>query len=54
MAYKIKWKQSDYIKLGKAISEYNKKVSQLQDIEERTYLPRLNRLQRSEIFNLNT
>lgn len=38
---KIKWKQSDYIKLGRAISEYNKKVSRLQEIEERTYLPSL-------------
>ncbi len=54
MAHKIKWKQSDYIKLGKAISEYNKKVNYLNDIEERTYLPRINRLQRSKEFYINT
>lgn len=54
MAYKIKWKQADYIKLGKAISEYNKKVEKLQEIEERTYLPRINRLQRSKKFNTNS
>lgn len=44
MAHKIRWKQSDYMKLGKAISEYNKKINYLNDIEERTYLPRINRL----------
>ena len=54
MAYKIKWKQSDYIKLGKAISEYNKKVTRLQEDEDKSYLPRINRLQRSKIFYTNT
>ena len=53
MAHKIKWKQSDYIKLGKAISEYNKKVGRLQEDTEKSYLPRINRLQRSKIIYLN-
>ena len=42
--HKIKWKQSDYIKLGKAVSEYNKKLARLNNIEEKSYLPRNDRL----------
>lgn len=53
MAHKIKWKQSDYIKLGKAISEYNKKINRLQEDTEKSYLPRNDRLQRSKIIYLN-
>jgi len=41
---KIRWKKSDYIKLGKAVAEYNKKLSSLQELGEEAYLPRLNRL----------
>lgn len=48
---KIKWKKSDYIKLGKAVAEYNKKVIKLQEGTEKAYLPRLDRLSRSKIFN---
>lgn len=54
MAHKIRWSKSDYIKLGKAVSEYNKKLARLQNIEERTYLPRNDRLQRSKEFYIIT
>lgn len=37
----IRWKQSDYIKLGKAIKAYNKKVENLQDEYSSSYLPSL-------------
>lgn len=41
---KIRWKQGDYIKLGKAVKEYNKKLEALQEGTEKAYLPRVNRL----------
>ena len=35
----IKWKQGDYVKLGKAVSEFNKKVNELRNEENKLYLP---------------
>lgn len=37
----IKWKQKDYLSLGKAVSEFNKKVNRLQQEESKLYLPEL-------------
>ncbi len=37
--YQIKWKQGDYLKLGKAVSDFNKKVNKLQSEEKKLYLP---------------
>ena len=39
MASKIRWKQGDFIKLGKAVAEFNKKVNRLQSEENKLYLP---------------
>lgn len=39
--YKIKWKQGDYIKLGQAVSAFNKKITELQKEEQKSYLPAL-------------
>lgn len=36
----IRWKKGDYIKLGKAVKEFNKKVKELQ-VDEINYLPDL-------------
>ena len=36
----IRWKKGDYIKLGKAVSEFNKKIKELQ-VNELDYLPDL-------------
>jgi len=36
---RIKWKQGDYIKLGRAVSQFNKKINQLQREENKLYLP---------------
>lgn len=41
--YQIRWKQGDYIKLGKAVSDFNKKVKELQKIEDKNVLPALER-----------
>lgn len=35
----IKWKKGDYISLGKAVAEFNKKINKLQREEDLTYLP---------------
>lgn len=37
--YNIKWKQGDYITLGKAVANFNKKRNELNKIEEIPYLP---------------
>lgn len=37
----IRWKQSDFIKLGKAIKSYNRKIEDLQDKFNEGYLPSL-------------
>lgn len=39
--YNIKWKQGDYIKLGKAVAEFNRKISKIQTEENKMYLPAL-------------
>ena len=38
---KIKWKKGDYISLGKAISNFNKKINRLQQEENKLYLPNI-------------
>lgn len=38
---KIQWKQGDYIKLGRAVADFNKKVNKLQAEENKLYLPSL-------------
>ena len=38
---KIKWKKGDYISLGKAISNFNKKINKLQQEENKLYLPNI-------------
>lgn len=35
----IRWKRGDYIKLGKAVSDFNKKINALQTEENKLYLP---------------
>lgn len=37
----INWKKGDYISLGKAISNFNKKINRLQQEENRLYLPNI-------------
>lgn len=39
MESKIKWKQKDYLMLGRAVSNFNKKVRKLQNEENKLYLP---------------
>lgn len=39
MASKIRWKQGDYVKLGKAVADFNKKINRLQSEENKLYLP---------------
>lgn len=39
MSSLIRWKRGDYVKLGKAVSEFNKKISQLETEENKLYLP---------------
>lgn len=35
----IKWKQSDYLQLGKAVARFNKKINELNKEERKLYLP---------------
>ena len=35
----IKWKKGDFISLGKAVSAFNKKINELQNNENKLYLP---------------
>lgn len=37
--YNIRWRQGDYVKLGRAISEFNKKIRKIQNDENKMYLP---------------
>lgn len=37
--YNIKWKRTDYLKLGKAVADFNKKINRLQAEETKNYLP---------------
>ncbi len=36
---RIRWKRGDYIKLGRAVSDFNKKINKLQTEENKLYLP---------------
>lgn len=40
-AYNIKWKKGDLIKLGRAVSNFNKKIKEVQNEENKLYLPDL-------------
>lgn len=37
--YEINWRKSDYLSLGRAVSQFNKKINQLNAEEKRAYLP---------------
>lgn len=37
--YNIKWKRSDYITLGKAVANFNRKINELNREEQKLYLP---------------
>lgn len=37
----IRWKQGDFIKLGKAVAQFNKKINELQSEENKLYLPEI-------------
>ena len=39
--YQIKWKRGDYISLGKAVSQFNKKVRELEKLDNNITLPSL-------------
>lgn len=39
MENQIRWKRGDYIKLGRAVSEFNKKINRLKSEENKLYLP---------------
>lgn len=39
--YNIKWKRSDYLTLGRAVAQFNKKVNKLNAEERRLYLPEI-------------
>lgn len=41
MASKINWKKGDYIRLGRAVSDFNKKINKLNAVEKKLYLPEL-------------
>lgn len=41
--YNIKWRHGDYVKLGKAISEFNRKIRKIQTEENKMYLPSFER-----------
>ena len=38
---KIRWKQSDYLKLGKAVADFNKKIKKLETEENKNYFPKI-------------
>ena len=37
--YQIRWKRGDYISLGKAVSQFNKKINELKSEENALLLP---------------
>lgn len=39
--YNIKWRQSDYLTLGRAVAQFNKKINELNKEEQKLYLPEL-------------
>lgn len=36
---KIRWKRGDYVRLGRAVSDFNKRINELQQEENKLYLP---------------
>ena len=38
---KIRWQQKDYLSLGRAVANFNKKINKLQSEEKKLYLPEL-------------
>ena len=50
----IRWKKGDYIRLGKAVSDFNKRVKELESIDV-DYLPDLKNYKdiKSEILSRN-
>lgn len=36
---RIRWKRGDYVRLGRAVSDFNKKINKLQTEENKLYLP---------------
>lgn len=39
MDYEIRWKRGDYVSLGRAVSDFNKKVNRLEADKRKLYLP---------------
>lgn len=39
--HQIRWKRGDYIRLGRAVADFNRKINKLQAEENRLYLPDL-------------
>lgn len=39
MDYEIRWKRGDYVSLGRAVSDFNKKINRLEADERKLYLP---------------
>lgn len=39
--YQIRWKRGDYITLGKAVAQFNKKINELNAEERKLYLPEI-------------
>ena len=37
----IRWKQKDYLSLGRAVANFNKKINELNKEEKKLYLPEL-------------
>ena len=37
--YQIRWKRGDYISLGKAVSDFNKKIKELEKLDNNITLP---------------
>lgn len=37
--YNIRWRQGDYVKLGKAVAQFNRKIKEIQTEENKMYLP---------------
>lgn len=37
--YQIRWKRGDYIKLGKAVADFNRRIKEVQTVENTLYLP---------------
>lgn len=42
---RIRWKKGDYISLGRAVSQFNKKINELNKEEKKLYLPELENYQ---------